>query len=434
MNELYDYFLESSGVTTDTRKVLNGNIFFALKGGNFDGNQFALQAIEKGAIYAVIDDASLPEHPQLILVDDVLSSLQKMANHHRRMLDIPVIGITGSNGKTTTKELLAEILGRHYKLHFTQGNFNNHIGVPLTLLAMPLDVDIAIIEMGANHVGEIANLCKIAEPTHGVITNIGKAHLEGFGGIEGVKRGKSELYKFLAKKNGVAFVNLDEPFLLDLAKEVPIKVKYQQSDDLDANMPNLEVYLIQDKPRIKIGFLSDHRDFMVEAESHLFGYYNFQNIQTAVSIGRYFKVPHKKIIAALHSYDPTNNRSQILKKGSNTFMLDAYNANPTSMRNALDSFATLDGAYKIAIIGDMLELGEYSQEEHQAILDYALSKKFDQLILVGKLFEILAKPQAPFLHFIDVEDLKSWYEGQAIKNATILLKGSRAIRLEKLIS
>jgi UDP-N-acetylmuramoyl-tripeptide--D-alanyl-D-alanine ligase len=436
IDELYEKYLESTGVTTDTRKIGKDNIFFALKGDNFDGNRFALQAIDKGAIYAVVDDTSLAEHPQLLQVENVLTGLQALAKHHRRMLDIPVIGITGSNGKTTTKELLAAILGSHYKLHFTQGNFNNHIGVPLTLLDMPLDTDIAIIEMGANHVGEIAVLSEITEPTHGVITNIGKAHLEGFGGIEGVKRGKSELYKFLAKNKGVAFVNLDEPFLLDLAKDVAIKVKYQQSENPDLKVTILETELIQSEPRIKIGFLSDKRDFKIEADSHLIGYYNFQNIQTAVTIGRYFKVPHTKIKQAIESYDPKNNRSQILKKGSNVFFLDAYNANPTSMRNALDGFASMAGDYKIAIIGDMLELGEYSESEHQSILQYAQKKGFDQIVLVGNLFNSLPESSSSgsVLRFTDVEALKSWYEGQAINNSTIFLKGSRGVRLETLIS
>lgn len=438
MNEvasIYQKYLKSTGVTTDTRKIVKGNIFFALKGGNFDGNKFALQAIEQGASFAVVDDHSLLDAPQIIKVEDGLKMLQSLANYHRRQMDIPVIGITGSNGKTTTKELLAAILGRHYRLHFTQGNFNNHIGVPLTLLAMPVDAEVAIIEMGANHIGEIADLCLIAEPTHGVITNIGKAHLEGFGGIEGVKKGKSELYRFLANNNGVAFVNLNENFLLDLASGVPIIVKYHQSQNPNPGIPILETKLIQATPQIEIGFLSDKRDYLVEASSHLFGNYNFQNIQTAVSIGRYFKVPHAKIKNAIEAYNPTNNRSQILEKDGNTYLMDAYNANPTSMRNALDGFQSMKGDKKIAIIGDMLELGAYSNAEHQRIFEYALAKGFDQLILVGQLFsKVITSENEKTLCFENVDALKEWFYKQGIKEATILLKGSRGIRLEQLLS
>lgn len=438
MNEvasIYKKYLDSTGVATDTRKINKGNIFFALKGDNFDGNKFAIQAIEQGALFAVVDDDSLGGHPQLIKVEDGLKMLQTLANYHRRQMDIPVIGITGSNGKTTTKELLAAILGSHYRLHFTQGNFNNHIGVPLTLLAMPLNAEVAVIEMGANHIGEIAELCAIAEPTHGVITNIGKAHLEGFGGIEGVKQGKSELYKFLANNSGVAFVNLDENFLLELATGVPIIVKYHQSETPDPNVSILETSLLQVNPKIKISFLSDKRDFSVEADSHLFGKYNFQNIQTAVSIGRYFKVPHVKIKQAIENYNPTNNRSQVLQSAGNTYLLDAYNANPTSMRNAIDGFALMKGDKKIAIIGDMLELGEYSEEEHRIIFEYAQSKQFDQLILVGQLFgKISNLSEEEVLHFENVEGLRTWFNTKNICDATILLKGSRGIRLERLLS
>ncbi len=433
MNDLYQLFKASTGISTDSRKIKKGNLFFALKGPNFDGNQFALQCLEKGASYAVVDDQNLEKHKGLIFVDDVLKTLQNLATFHRRQFKIPIIAITGSNGKTTTKELISEILGLHYQTHFTKGNFNNHLGVPLTLLEIEEGTEMAVIEMGANHQGEIAKLCEIAEPTHGVITNIGKAHLEGFGGIEGVKRGKSELYRYLAAHNGVAFVNLDEKFLDDLSNTVNRKVLYLQSAHPDSAASHLETKLLEVEPNIKVAFWDDERTKLVEAKSHLPGIYNFNNIQTAVSIGRYFEVPAFKIKKAIETYYPQNNRSQILKHAGNTFILDAYNANPTSMRNALEHLAKRSAEKKIAIIGDMLELGEYSVQEHQSILDDAGAKAFDYLIIVGEEFGKTEKGKIPCLHFMDIKALKDWFWKQKFENYLILLKGSRGISLEKLL-
>ncbi len=434
IQDLYQLFLNATGITTDSRNIKDGAIFFALKGDRFDGNTFALQALEKGASYVVADDIKLKGQDRIILVEEVLKTLQELANFHRKQFKIPIVAITGSNGKTTTKELLSSILISHYRTHFTKGNFNNHIGVPLTLLDMPKDTEIAVIEMGANHIGEIAMLCEIVEPTHGVITNVGKAHLEGFGSFEGVKKAKSELYDFLAVNRGVAFVNLDEPFLEELAEEVKFKVGYNQSEDPNRNIPVLETKLKQINPTILIEFLSDHRDSIVQAKSHLFGQYNFNNIQTAVSIGRYFKVPSIKIKEAIENYIPNNNRSQLQKKDTNTFLLDAYNANPTSMRNALNNFRLMKAENKVVILGDMLELGAFSSEEHQSILNQAVSLSFDKVILVGKEFGATDTKRSEVFHFPDVEALKKWFFQSNISETLVLLKGSRGIGLEKLLS
>lgn len=431
--DLYRLFKNASGISTDSRNIEQGNLFFALKGDNFDGNRFAMQTLESGASYAVVDDPQLEgKDERLILVANVLKSLQDLANFHRHQLDIPLIAITGSNGKTTTKELLAAILATHYQTHFTKGNFNNHIGVPLTLLKMTEDTEIAVIEMGANHIGEIAALCTIAAPTHGVITNIGKAHLEGFGGLEGVKKAKSELYRYLGKNNGVGFINLDEAFLKDLSGTIEHQVFYHQNEKPDPKVTFLEMKLVASRPTIRVAFLSEEGEFLVEAGSNLVGTYNFNNIQTAVAIGRYFKVPAQKIKKALEAYTPTNNRSQILKKETNTFILDAYNANPTSMRNALDNLDQMDAETKIAIIGDMLELGAYSEAEHQSIFEYASAKSFDYLIIVGAEFSKINEENRP-LHFPAVGQVKDWFQQQHFENALILLKGSRGIGLEKLL-
>ncbi len=432
--ELYQLFLTTTGITTDSRKVERGSIFFALKGEHFDGNKFAEQTIEQGAAYSVIDDIKLKGIPKLIYVDNVLETMQLLANYHRKQFKIPIIAITGTNGKTTTKELLSSILSEHYRTHFTKGNLNNHIGVPLTLLSMPKETEIAVIEMGANHIGEIATLCKITAPTHGIITNVGKAHLEGFGSFEGVKKAKSELYNYLAENKGVAFINLDEPCLEDLARSIEHKVFYQKSVSPNLSVPVLETKLAVTTPLIQIAFLSNRKNQTVEVNSNLFGLYNFNNLQSAVSIGRYFKVPGEKIKIAIEKYIPTNNRSQLLKHGTNTFILDAYNANPTSMRIALDNLSEMIGKKKIIVLGDMLELGDYSEEEHQSIFDYALSKPFFQFIFVGNEFgKNIAKNEAVH-HFQNVVELKKWFDQQTYENALFLLKGSRGIQLEKLLN
>lgn len=436
IEKLYEYFLQShQSISTDSRAITPGCIFFALKGENFDGNQYAQQAIATGARWAVVDDPQV--HKQVkntILVEDVLNTLQKLATYHRRQLHIPVIAITGSNGKTTTKELVAAVLKTHYKIHFTQGNLNNHIGVPITLLQIPLDAEAAIIEMGANHQGEIAKLASITEPSHGLITNIGKAHLEGFGGLEGVKKGKSELYTYLAQTNGTAFINRDEPFLTDLAKNVDNQIFYFQSDAPSLEEPGYETALLKEKPYIKVAYL-DKDGTLVEADTFLFGRHNFQNIITAVSIGKYFKVPPGKIKYALEHYVPKNNRSQLLDwKEDGKILLDAYNANPSSMEASINYFSEMETPLKKwMILGDMLELGDSAVEEHQRIAELAISKLAkSQIVLVGSLFKQTAS-KLELMHFDNAAQMKDWFQEQNWHHCFLLLKGSRGIRLEILL-
>lgn len=429
--ELYTYYQANPQVTTDSRKAGAGQLFFALRGERFDGNQYAEGAVESGAAYAVIDDPVYQKDKRFLLVENVLESLQELATYHRRQFSIPIIAITGSNGKTTTKELASVVMNSEYATHFTLGNLNNHIGVPLTLLAMPTSAKVAIIEMGANHKGEIADLCRIAEPTHGLITNIGKAHLEGFGGLEGVKQGKSEMYRYLAEHSGVAFVNKGEQYLSDLSEGVKKRVFYQQSDAPRSENTPYEMKLLKSEPFLEVAYLG--KNGLTSIETQLIGKYNFQNVMSAVAIGRYFKVPEEKMAKALADYRSENNRSQVLEKGSNTFVLDAYNANPTSMENALNAFAAREGQQKVVILGDMLELGEYSQVEHLQIFQKAWALFGENVALVGKEFPEVAKDSSLPL-FANVAELKVWYYAQHFENTIFLLKGSRGIQLEKLLA
>ena len=432
LEELYKIYQSHPNVIIDSRKVTAGCLFFAIRGERFDGNTFAEKAIENGAAYVVIDNPDFKKGDQYILVEDTLKTLQDLAREHRRRFYIPVIAITGSNGKTTTKELLSAVLSGQYPTHFTKGNFNNHIGVPLTLLAMPEGTEVAVIEMGANHVGEIDFLCKIAEPTHGIITNIGRAHLEGFGGIEGVKKGKSELYKYLQRTKGMVFVNKDEPFLEELSAPNAPKLFYMQSERSHLDVEPYETILLSEQPFLKISFRG-YDGNMEDIQSQLFGEYNFNNIMTAVSVGRYFKVPIGVMRKAIENYVPSNNRSQIVERDSNTYLLDAYNANPTSMRQALHNFSKMEANLRVAIIGSMLELGDYEESEHLEIAKYASSLSFQQVVLVGKEFEAAAtKIDLP--HFENTEQLKTWLNLKAFENTHILLKGSRGIGLEKVLA
>ncbi|MEM6965447.1 MAG: UDP-N-acetylmuramoyl-tripeptide--D-alanyl-D-alanine ligase [Bacteroidota bacterium] len=429
---LYQIFQNHPNVITDSRKIEKGCLFFALKGERFNGNEYAQEAIEKGAAYAVIDEKKYKKGDHYFLVEDVLSTLQELANFHRRRMLVPIIAITGSNVKTTTKELMAAVLNNFYNCHHTKGNLNNHIGVPLTLLEMNAEHDVAIIEMGANQIGDIEQLCNIAEPTHGVITNIGKAHLEGFGSIEGIKKGKSELYKFIHQQQGVLFVNMEEPFLLELSEGLGKRVYYKKSKHPNQYEAPFETVLYQTHPFVQVGFYNHNFEEILRVDSHLSGGYNFNNIMTAVTIGRYFRVPPLKIKEAIEQYVPSNNRSQIIKKGSNTFFMDAYNANPTSMSNALENFKKVDATKKVAILGDMLELGAFSEEEHHRIFEKAKSLELDELILVGEAFKNTQAPLAK--HFDNVEELKSWFEAQAYEHTYFLIKGSRGIKLEELLN
>lgn len=429
---LYELFKAHPIICTDSRKVEPGCLFFALKGENFDGNRFAKQALDKGAAFAVIDDPEFAHSDRYILVSDVLDTLQRLAQFHRHQFLIPFLAITGSNGKTTTKELISQVLASHYRIYATRGNLNNHIGVPLTLLAIPEEAEIAVVEMGANHQGEIAALCEIAHPTHGIITNIGRAHLEGFGGLEGVKKGKSELYRYLAAHNGVAFVNKDEEHLQELLSPAQRAVFYRRTASFDPHSLDLQVRLEQAEPHIQITFWDEY-ERPYTANSKLSGMHNFQNVMTAVAIGQYFKVPERKIAAAIESYTPQNMRSQWITAGTTQFLLDAYNANPTSVAKTLDYFAGLDKPHKIAILGAMKELGDYSAEEHERIARQASRFDFEKIILVGDEFKEAAR-QIAALHFDDTHALAEWYRQQDFSGCTILIKGSRSMKLESLLN
>jgi UDP-N-acetylmuramoyl-tripeptide--D-alanyl-D-alanine ligase len=437
LEELYKIYLQYPHIVTDSRKITRGCLFFALRGTNFNGNDFALQALENGAVYAIVDRESLAGTARCLYCTNVLETLQLLARHHRNQFDIPIIAITGSNGKTTTKELVYAVLSSHYHTHATQGNFNNEIGVPLTLLAMPEQTEIAIIEMGANHQGEIEFLCRIAEPTHGLITNIGKAHLEGFGGFEGVKKGKSELYRYLRDHRGLIFLNMNERHLSELAENTARKILYARSQHPDRHHIPVEGKFIAADPYVRMAFLNEQWE-LTEINSRLIGSYNFNNILTAVTLGKYFKVPSQKIKAAIEGYIPANNRSQLVQKGSNHFILDAYNANPSSMRAALEHFAhTTDDLPRIAILGDMLELGKEALAEHHSILQYAQQLPLQMLLLVGSTFsqsyQSAPGTDMPVICFEQVGELKSWFDKQHFENTRFLVKGSRGIKLEEVL-
>ncbi|MBC7777720.1 MAG: UDP-N-acetylmuramoyl-tripeptide--D-alanyl-D-alanine ligase [Phycisphaerae bacterium] len=432
ISALYSIFKQNPWVSTDTRQLPPRCIFFALKGDHFDGNKFAAQALESGAAYAVIDNPEYRSNERCLLVPDVLTALQQLANHHRHQFEIPFIGIGGSNGKTTTKELVSSVLSAHYPCHFTKGNLNNHIGVPLTLLSMPRGTEVAIIEMGTNQPGDIEALCRIVQPTHGLLTNIGKEHLEGFGSIAGVKKAEGELFDYLAKNHGCAFVNLSEKYLPTMSKKVPMRVGYHHVETLQPNPGVIEVQMLADMPFVQAAFLSDDGP-RVEVATKLFGNHNFQNVMTAIALGVYFKVPAEKIKEALENYTPSNNRSQLIQRDGATILLDAYNANPSSMQPALQSLCAMPAARHIAILGDMLELGEDSQKEHEDLLRFAARLKIDQIVLVGKEFGKTSFPKFGALHFADNQAAKQWLETQDLQGTAILIKGSRGIRLERVL-
>tara|TARA_R110001592_G_scaffold77488_2_gene233272 strand:+ start:1791 stop:3080 length:1290 start_codon:yes stop_codon:yes gene_type:complete len=420
---LYEKFIASTGICTDTRKIEKGNLFFALKGPNFNANKLAEQALNQGASYAVIDDAEYNTDSRCVLVDDALETLQALANYHRKQLKIPIIAITGSNGKTTTKELTRNVLATKYKVSATIGNLNNHIGVPLTLLSIGPDIEMAIVEMGANHVGEIAALCKIAEPTHGLITNIGKAHLEGFGGFEGVIRGKTEMYHWLIENDGGIFVNSQNEILSNIAqRRIKSPIYYPAKGDY------LEVSLIEAKPNIVFEDAEGGR-----TTTALSGAYNFENIATALCVGKYFKVDMERAKQAVATYSPDNNRSQVLKKGSNTIIMDAYNANPTSMKAALENLSLLNATHKLVILGDMLELGETSKEEHSAIGALTAQLGIEGVIFCGPHMKAAKEANSKAQYFETKADLNDYLSANILEGQTILLKGSRGMGLESLL-
>ncbi|HXB41646.1 MAG TPA: UDP-N-acetylmuramoyl-tripeptide--D-alanyl-D-alanine ligase [Bacteroidia bacterium] len=428
IKKLHEIFLASGkAVCTDTRKTEEGSIFFALKGDNFNGNQFAAKALECGCAYAVVDEKNVVVGDKYILVEDVLKALQQLANYHRKQFDIPVIAITGSNGKTTTKELLHAVLSKKFKVQYTQGNLNNHIGVPLTLLSIGKEHEMAVIEMGANHQGEIDTLCKIAEPGFGVITNIGKAHLEGFGGIEGVKKGKSELYRYIKEKNGIVFVHGDDEVLNELSA-ANNKVTYGTKKLYDVigkySESNLFVELAW-RTRYTAPELKD-APFV---RSNIVGVYNYYNALCAACIGLHFKVEDNLIQEAIEEYVPTNNRSQLHKTANNVLILDYYNANPSSMSLAIENFSEMQFQNKMLVLGDMLELGDEAFKEHALILQLLRERKLEDYILVGPIFSALQKEKS----FPDSTQAAAFIKSHAAKNKTILVKGSRGIALEKVV-
>jgi UDP-N-acetylmuramoyl-tripeptide--D-alanyl-D-alanine ligase len=429
IQSLYKLFLSGCGIATDSRNVKKGDIFFALKGDLFDGNQYALQSLENGAVLAVVDDQSLYEYPTFFKVRNSLEILQKLANLHRKHFSIPIIAITGSNGKTTTKELIAAVLMAHYPTHFTKGNLNNHIGVPITLLDMPLTTEIAVIEMGANHQGEINDLCRIAEPTHGLITNIGKAHLEGFGGVEGVKMGKSELYKYL--KDACIFLNQLDETLVSLSLNNKKKIIYTLSEHPDPNNAFYEIKNVPTQEFLKVAFLSENGEYL-SAQTHLTGHYNLGNIMSAIAVGKYFKVPGIKIKTALENYVPSQNRSQMVNYNGGKIILDAYNANPSSMEAALNNLFSIPHSNKIAILGDMFELGEEAPSEHKKIADFADNPTLSQVILIGKNFEQSALDKK-WVHFNTANEAKQYFDTLPFSNSLLLIKGSRGMKLESLL-
>jgi len=413
IEDLYKIYTQSYKTSTDTRSIKKGSIFFALKGDNFDGNEFTPKAIELGVAVAVIDNRKYFVKGKTFLTENVLDFLQKFANYHRKQLKTTFIGITGTNGKTTTKELVHQVLSKKYNVLATKGNLNNHIGVPLTLLSVTPKHDIAIIEMGANHQGEIADLCKIAMPEYGYVTNFGKAHLEGFGSFEGVVKTKSELFKYLLSTNGTVFTNKEDPIQVEKTKN---NKKSFISDKIFFEGANPFVLVNDNGNMIK---------------TNLIGNYNFPNIKCAISIGHFFGVDKLKIKDALEKYKPTNNRSQIINKNNNTIILDAYNANPTSMRAAICNLEEIDSDYKVAILGDMLELGRYTTEEHQSLVSELEKSPIDEIHLIGKEFSKTKNYKTK--HYTSIEELMDANIFSGINNSTILIKGSRAMALERIV-
>ncbi|MBQ0738104.1 UDP-N-acetylmuramoyl-tripeptide--D-alanyl-D-alanine ligase [Aquimarina celericrescens] len=419
LSQLHQLFLESTGICTDTRKLKKGNLYLALKGDNFNGNNFAVKALELGANYSIVDEEPEEQNDHIIKVEDGLDTLQKLAAYHRKYLNLPILSITGSNGKTTTKELIREVLSKKYKSVSTQGNLNNHIGVPLTLLSMNKETEFGIVEMGANHQGEIASLCKIAHPDYGYITNFGKAHLEGFGGVEGVIKGKSELYNYLIKNNKTIFINYDDKIQVEKSKGTDI-ISFSEGKNASH-----QITFLKADPFVKI------KTEDTQINSQLIGTYNAKNIAAAICIGKYFKIPAKAIKEAIESYQPTNNRSQIIDQNSNQIILDAYNANPTSMKAALENLEAIPAKNKIAILGDMFEVGDTSAEEHQIIIDLLEKLEFSNMMVCGKNFYQTSTQEV--LKFENFEDLKNYIQRNNFKESTILIKGSRGMALERIL-
>jgi UDP-N-acetylmuramoyl-tripeptide--D-alanyl-D-alanine ligase len=420
IQNIHDLFLKCSKVSIDTRKIEPNSFFVAIKGERFDANTFAKEALEKGAGYVVIDNADYYVDDRTVLVKDSLETLQALAKFHRHYLNLPIIGLTGSNGKTTTKELINVVLSKKFKTKATVGNLNNHIGVPLTLLSFTHETQIGIVEMGANHQKEIEFLCDITQPDYGYITNFGKAHLEGFGGVEGVIKGKSEMYEYLKANGKSVFVNLDDKIQKEKTEHCH-RITFGQSD----KNVNVIIENVSANPFVKIKTLG------VEINSHLIGLYNATNINAAIAIGNHFEVPTNEIKDAIESYIPENNRSQLLKKGTNEIILDAYNANPSSMLVALENFIQLEKENKGIIIGDMYELGEESLAEHKAIVSFLNTNSNFECHLVGKDFFANSILKEHFHFYNTFEDFTRYLSVEKLENKTLLIKGSRGMALER---
>jgi len=423
---LYSIYTKHPSVVTDTRKLKLGDLYFALKGPNFNGNVFALQALEQGATYAIVDEEipnSSAFQERILFVDDVLTTLQALAKYHRQQFNIPFIAITGSNGKTTTKELVYAVLASHFKTYTTQGNLNNHIGVPLTLLSIPKDAEMAVIEMGANHLHEIESYCSYTLPTHGMITNCGKAHLEGFGSEAGVKKGKGELFDILSAHNGTAFVMEDYDYLQTMSNKIPNIIGYGQHNGQiqGAAIDHNGMLTVKINKGINID----------QIQTNLVGNYNLPNVLAAVAIGQEFKVPNDKIKSAIENYIPTNSRSQLLTWNNNEVILDAYNANPSSMKLAVENFAKINKENKIVCLGGMRELGADTLMEHQLLIDQLNQTNWENVLLVGSEFKPCVHN---YLYFDTVQEAKTWLHAQALKGYTLLIKGSRGIQMEQLIA
>jgi UDP-N-acetylmuramoyl-tripeptide--D-alanyl-D-alanine ligase len=424
--QLYQHYLNHPVISTDTRTITKGCLFFALKGENFDANTFAEKAIEQGAAFAIVDNNQYAKAQQSILVPDVLTALQDLAKHHRKQLDIPVIGLTGSNGKTTTKELIRAVLAERFRTFATKGNLNNHIGVPLSILSMQSDVEIAVIEMGANHQKEIEFLCEIAQPTHGLITNVGMAHLDGFGGFEGVKKGKAELFAYLKGHHGFAFINRNNPYLLEMSQKANLnKIIYYGTEKENAVSGELK----NSDPLIEFNWGA--KGINHTAKANLTGTYNFENILAAICIGDFFGLTPPQINNGLADYYPTNNRSQLTKTENNTVICDFYNANPSSMTAALNNLKSLSATHKIAIIGDMFELGAEGPEQHKLVVKLAAKNELSTLFIGKSFYEF--KDKYPGLFFSSPAEALKHLQENPVKDQLVLLKGSRGMALEQLL-
>jgi len=422
--DIYRIFQRFPVIATDSRNIPKDSIFFALKGESFNGNKFAAESLNKGAAYAIVDEKEYATGEKMIWVENVLETLTKLANYHRKKLNIPILAITGTNGKTTTKELVSTVLAQKFKVNATIGNLNNHIGVPLTLLRMNEKTEFGVVEMGANHPKEIDHLCQIAEPNYGIITNIGKAHLEGFGSLEGVIRTKSELFNFLKNNDGTFFYNQDNPILRK------IKKGYDNCISFGTGEASFSGSQLDSPPFVHIK--ANFKKGVLYLNTQLTGNYNFENILAAACIGNYFEIDPLKIQEALKNYHPKNNRSQLIQRGNLTIIMDAYNANPTSMQASVKSFAANNTGQNYLILGDMLELGEYANREHQEIIELLEELNFKDAFLVGPEFCKAAK-DSQFMTFNKIDELLTYWKDNTIKNGNILIKGSRGIQLEKVL-